>query len=135
MNRRTFVGLAFVFTLPLAACTASDGPVDPVWGKQPCAHCAMLVTEARYSGQALEKTGARHYFDDLGCLALWMEGKQLAGSWAYEGGSARWLDTETSSFRAGEKTPMDFGFVVVADGGEHRWPAVSEAAQTRMKKR
>jgi hypothetical protein len=84
MNRRTFVGLAFVFTLPLSACTASDGPVDPVWGKQPCAHCAMLVTEARFAGQALEKTGARHYFDDLGCLALWMEGKQLAGSWAYE---------------------------------------------------
>jgi hypothetical protein len=121
--------------LPLVACEQADGPVDPVWGKQPCAHCAMLVSEPHHAAQAITADGARHYFDDLGCMALHAEEKPLKKAWAREGASGGWLDVEAASFRSGAKTPMDFGFEIVAGGGTHDWTEVRAAVRERMQKR
>ncbi len=133
MRRRA--AIAFLFCAPLFACEEELGPVDPVWGKQPCAHCAMLVSEPPHAAQAITTGGARHYFDDIGCMALYAQGEPLQKAWAREAASGSWLDVERASFRAGAKTPMDFGFEVVAAGGELDWSAVRGAVRERMKKR
>lgn len=133
MRRRA--AIALLFCAPLFACEEAQGPVDPVWGKQPCAHCAMLVSEPPHAAQAVGADGARHYFDDLGCMALYAEEKPLQRAWARDGASGTWLDVEKASFKKGAKTPMDFGFEVVAAGGELDWTAVRGAVRERMKKR
>lgn len=133
MKRRTAVAL--LLCAPLFACEEPLGPVDPVWGKQPCAHCAMLVSEPPHAAQAITADGARHYFDDIGCMALYADGKPMQRAWAREGASGNWLDVEKARFRSGAKTPMDFGFEVVASGGELDWAGVRTAVGDRMKKR
>ncbi|MBL9026991.1 MAG: hypothetical protein JNL21_32645 [Myxococcales bacterium] len=130
MRRRALLGLAAALSLA-ASCTADDGPVDPVWGKQPCAHCAMLVSEQRFAAQALEDDGTRTYFDDVGCLALWSEDKRPARAWARDGAEQRWIDVGSALFRAGEHTPMSFGYVIDMARGDLGWDAVRASVRTR----
>ncbi len=102
-----------------AACTTSDGPTDPVWGKQSCAHCAMVVSDRRFAAQLLTAAGDRHFFDDPGCLVSFGEDRGLgsARAWVYDDGVRRWVDARAERYQDGAATPMDFGFEAKGDGG------------------
>ena len=104
--------IAFISgALLVAACSRSDAPAEPVWGKEPCAHCKMLVSDRRYAAQVMDDTGERHFFDDVGCMILWMDShKTTAHAWARSASSGAWLDARTAHYVQGAKTPMDFGF-------------------------
>lgn len=104
--------------LGVGACAKNDEPRDPVWSKTPCAHCAMLVSERRYAAQ-LVASGDREYFDDIGCMVLWLEehGRKAERTWVYEGASARWIDASTARYAPAAKTPMDFGFEAKSSEG------------------
>lgn len=96
-------------------CKGASGPTDPVWGKEPCAHCAMLVSDRRYAAQAVDD-GDHFYFDDIGCMVLWLEQHARARSWVRGGGGTSWVDAGGARYGAGAATPMDFGFEPRADG-------------------
>ncbi len=101
-----------------AACARADSPVDPVWGKEPCAHCRMLVGDKRYASQILEAEGERRFFDDIGCMILWMDAhRPPARAWVREATSGVWLDARTAHYVQGARTPMDFGFEARAVDG------------------
>lgn len=95
----------------LAACERTDRAVDPVWGKEPCGHCAMLVGDRRYAAEIVVD-GERRFFDDVGCFVLWTEAHRAAAerAWVRDGASDRWLDARTAKYVQGAHTPMDFGF-------------------------
>ena len=57
----------------VSSCSRADDVVEPVWGKQPCAHCAMVLSDRRFGAQLLTVTGDRAYFDDVGCMVLYLE--------------------------------------------------------------
>lgn len=103
-----------------AACSRRTEPVDPVWTKTPCAHCAMLVGDRRHAAQAISG-GERFYFDDIGCAVLWAEERTSAGVgieavWVRDAESSMWLVADTARYAQGAKTPMDFGVEARADG-------------------
>jgi hypothetical protein len=113
VTRRSFLtGVA----LSLVACANTDEPTDPAWGKEPCAHCAMLVGDRRFAAQ-VGGEGERRYFDDIGCMVMWLERRAARPSrtWVREDG-ARWVEARTARYQAGARTPMDFGFVVAKEG-------------------
>jgi copper chaperone NosL len=117
MRRRAFlVGLS---ALALAACTKDDEPVDPVWGKEPCAHCKMLVSDKRFAAQLVTAEGDRHHFDDVGCMVLWMGEHKAAPKrfWARDAQTGQWLDARSARYASGARTPMDYGFEARAEGG------------------
>ncbi len=116
MNRRLFL-CAVAGAAILAGCTRTDEATDPVWGKQPCAHCSMLVSDRAHAGE-LSLSQERHYFDDIGCMVLWLEerGGRAEHVWVRTPDGARWTDASTSSFGSGASTPMDFGFEPRATG-------------------
>jgi nitrous oxide reductase accessory protein NosL len=120
-RRRRFLCLAMgAGTLLVAGCERSlDQPADPVWGKQPCAHCAMLVSERPHAAQATLEDGRRLYFDDIGCLVSSLEAERAAtrGAWVRDGAAERWLDARSARYRSGARTPMDFGFEAHPAGG------------------
>ncbi|MFT3768231.1 MAG: hypothetical protein QM820_22500 [Minicystis sp.] len=116
MRRRALLQLAL---LALAACAETVAPLDPVWGKQPCASCGMVVGDRRYAAQMLTADGRRSYFDDPGCLVQHLADRRLApqGAWVRDGRGDRWLDARAARYVAGARTPMDFGFEARADEG------------------
>lgn len=95
----------------LVACERTDRAVDPVWGKEPCGHCAMLVGDRRFAAEVVAD-GERRFFDDVGCFVLWSEEHRGAAerAWVRDGASNRWLDARTAKYVRGAHTPMDFGF-------------------------
>lgn len=120
MKRRQFIFGSAALALA-AGCSKTDDAVDPVWGKEPCAHCAMLVGDKRYAAQ-LVHDGDRRFFDDIGCLVLWLEehGVKPQRIWVRDAEASRWVDAKSARYEAGAKTPMDFGFEARA-GGAFGW--------------
>lgn len=116
-------------SLASLGCASDAGPVDPVWGKQPCGHCAMVVSERRHAAQATVQGGPPLYFDDLGCLALWLEQHPGAKAWARDA-EGRWVDATRASYATGAKTPMGFGFETSAQGSAS-WADVVRESKAR----
>jgi len=118
MTRRTVLFFLTAAAV-VAACTTTDGPIEPVWGKQPCAHCAMVLSDRRFGAQVLTSDGDRFFFDDPGCMVLFVEDRALASAqaWAYDDSAGRWLDAHAARYAGGAATPMDFGFEAKGAGG------------------
>ena len=115
----------------LMACDSFDRPVDPVWGKQPCGACAMLVSDPRTAAQLVTRDGERLYFDDIGCMVGSEKLKEAANVWVRDG-SGRWIDARTAKYGRGS-TPMDYGFVVAPSGFE--FEAVQRAVNAQKEAR
>lgn len=123
MNRREL--LAGIAGALLFACAKADSPIDPVWGKEPCAHCRMLVSERRYAAQAAAD-GERKFFDDIGCMVLWVAENKAERVWVQDPEQNRWVDAKSARYVEGAKTPMDYGFEARAEGAPPKAPGAGE---------
>lgn len=115
----------------LVACEDATRAVDPVWGKQACAHCAMLVSEPRFAAELTTTAGDRAFFDDPGCMATYLVDRapRVQKMWVRDAAGA-WIETANARFQSGAASPMDYGFAAAADGSEP-WSAVERAASER----
>ena len=117
LSRRRAMAL-IASTLLAAACSRTDAATEPVWGKEPCAHCKMLVSDKRYAAQIVDEAGEHRFFDDIGCMVLWMDAhKPAVRAWVRDATSGAWLDARTAQYVQGARTPMDFGFEAHSAGG------------------
>jgi len=108
--KRALAALAFV-----VACATSD-PVEPVWGKQPCAHCAMVLSDQRFGAQLVAESD-RKFFDDVGCMVAFMNERGGSGRpWVKDARTGKWLDARSARYVTAT-TPMDYGFEARAEGG------------------
>ncbi len=108
---------AALLLVAVIGCQRSSEPLDPVWGKQPCAQCVMLVDD-RVSAAQLVTKRERFYFDDVGCLVLFTRAhpEHVGQAWVRAPSGDGWIEAERARYRDGAKTPMDYGFVPAADG-------------------
>jgi hypothetical protein len=93
------------------ACEDVEVAKDPVWNKQPCEHCHMVLSDPRYAAQASTKEGRRLYFDDVGCMASFLNGRKIEPVRAWIRMGAHWHDARTTRYARDGRTPMGFGFV------------------------
>src|SRR5262249_18329364 len=136
MNRRTF--LALVLAAPaIGACTSSDAVVEPVWGKEPCAHCAMVLSDKHFGAQLVTSDGDRFTFDDVGCMVLFAEERHVVAkpAWGRDGEAGRWVDAAHARYVAGAKSPMDYGFEARAAGGGVAWSDMRESVLAMRRSR
>jgi copper chaperone NosL len=117
-RRRALQALA-VLALVAACSNDGDTAVEPVWGKQACAHCAMVLSDRRFGAQLVAAGGDRFFFDDPGCMVLFLQDRGLvpARAWVRDAESGRWLDVHAARYVAGAPSPMDFGFEARAGDG------------------
>src|SRR5262245_60146988 len=102
--------------LLVAACTGSLLAEDPVWNKQSCDHCKMIVGDKRYAASLIDGKNQRHFFDDIGCMAAFeSENDNIKVRWVRDERSGTWLDATKSFFREGASTPMDYGYSAHAE--------------------
>jgi len=75
----------FVLLLSMLFACHSEPPValEPAWGKQSCAQCGAVLQDPRAAAQALLPDDSRKFFDDVGCLAAWLNvsGKKATKIW------------------------------------------------------
>lgn len=118
MTRRSALRFG-VGALLVAACASTDAAVEPVWGKQPCAHCAMVMSDKGFGAQLVSESGDRSFFDDVGCMVTLMEERNVRAlhMWTRDAQTGRWLDARSARYVAGASSPMDYGFEARAEGG------------------
>jgi copper chaperone NosL len=109
-RRLLLVGLA------LFACSTELGAVDPIWGKQACESCRMLVSNPAYAAELLDASGRRHFFDDIGCLDAYLSEHAVKPRAIWVRSGSRWVTAEAARYAAGAASPMDYGYVAEQDG-------------------
>jgi nitrous oxide reductase accessory protein NosL len=131
VTRRSLLRALFAGVV-LAACTRADGPTEPFWGKEACAHCAMVLSDRRFGAQVLSSAGERFFFDDPGCMVVFLEERALgnAHAWVHEDG--RWVDARGARYASGAVTPMDFGYEPKS-AGELPWSEMRARVLTKAK--
>jgi hypothetical protein len=122
---------ALVATIAVVACEDASTPVDPVWGKQACTSCAMVVSDPRFASEVGTHDGARLFFDDPGCMAAWLRqhGGQAERAWV-RSAAGTWIDAHGARFARGEQSPMGYGFAP-AEAGDAAWSDVEAEAARR----
>ena len=113
---RALLALAASAALICSACENLAQPEEPIWNKQACAHCRMLLSEPRFAAQLTTADGRRLFFDDVGCLAAFLHDERPALGHAWVRNGARWSDAEHTRYGAVSSTPMGFGFAPSATG-------------------
>jgi hypothetical protein len=117
-----------VGALALLACDDANLPHTPIWGKERCGSCAMLVDDRRFAGQAVSEKGEHLFFDDPGCLATYVSAHpSVRHAWLLDEHGA-WMDAAAARFESSAKSPMDYGFQVKA-GATGDWRGVVEHAR------
>jgi hypothetical protein len=113
--KRVFAGI-----LLAAACESSDLPVDPVWSKQACSSCGMIVGDRHTAAEVLTKSDERIFFDDPGCMLAWLSShpNQEKHAWVKDAQGTSWLDAHTAKWNSGAATPMDYGWTASANDGQ-----------------
>lgn len=127
--------LAAIGLLALGACESPGEPKDPIWGKQACGACSMLVSEPQHAAQLVTKEETRVYFDDVGCMAAYVLERNLSPPkmWVRDPAGS-WVDARTAKFKSGAKTPMDFGYSYSKEG-DGTFADVQLAAKRRAERR
>ena len=105
-----------LIVLIIAACESGDRAVDPVWGKQPCGACSMLVSDPHTAAQLITKAGDHLFFDDIGCMLNSSKYADAKSIWV-RNGAGQWVDARAARYGQGV-TPMDYGFVVAEQGAD-----------------
>jgi hypothetical protein len=120
----------------VVACDAGNQPKEPIWGKQSCEHCAMLLTDRENGAQVVTTAGDRLYFDDLGCLVAWtLEHPDAAEHrWVRTADTGAWLPPEAAGFEPRDHTPMGFGFVALAHPAQLAWADVVTAVRRKLER-
>lgn len=105
----------------LACGEPAHGPEAIHWDRDTCERCQMAVSDRRFAAEIRLRPGERiHRFDDLGCALAWLDeqpaeaGAPPAEIWVRDLEGERWLDAFEASYRAGQNSPMGYGFGALA---------------------
>jgi hypothetical protein len=79
-----------------------------------CPQCNMFLAGKKYTAETVTHDGKTHFFDDVGCMILWVEeharnDKDLVG-WVFTLDSKKWVKAEKAFYSINDSTPMHYGF-------------------------
>jgi nitrous oxide reductase accessory protein NosL len=75
--------------------------------------CKMLIKSERNAAEVIAPDGRTWFFDDPGCMVLWLEGrewKDRAKLWVHTIDSGRWIDARRAWYGVKDHTEMHYGF-------------------------
>lgn len=76
-------------------------------------YCKMLITTERNSMQVVSPDGNTWFFDDPGCMILWLQEQSFkddAKIWVHSIDSNKWIDAKTAWYGIKDHTEMGYGF-------------------------
>jgi copper chaperone NosL len=82
----------------------------------------MTIADPRFSAQLLTRTGRAISFDDVGCLAAWMQENpvEVNAVWVVDFVDHRWLPADSAVYLRSDSlhTPMASGLAALRPGAE-----------------
>ncbi len=75
--------------------------------------CKMLIEDQQNSAEVVAPDGRTWFFDDPGCMVLWLEGKPFkdgAKLWVYTIDTHQWVDAKKAHYGVRDHTAMHYGF-------------------------
>jgi nitrous oxide reductase accessory protein NosL len=75
--------------------------------------CKMLIEDMNNSAEVISPKGDTWFFDDVGCMVLWLERKSFKDSakiWVYTIDTNRWIDAKKAWYGVKDHTAMHYGF-------------------------
>lgn len=88
-------------------------PVPIKLGHYQDTQCGMPVEHLADSCQVNAPSGKTWFFDDVGCMAIWIENKSFiddAKIWVYSRDTKDWIDARSAWYSLTDETPMRYGF-------------------------
>lgn len=126
----TISGIYILLLLLFSAChfNHGDGPEDPVWGKQSCSHCGMILSEKRYAAQRVISAGKRYFYDDLNCAIehSLREDEKKSLLYVRPDNQEQWFEATKVRYKGKLMTPMNSGYGAVLDQGEYTFEEVQK---------
>lgn len=95
----------------------SRQPAEVVLGRYQDTQCGMPLEQLQDSAQAVAPDGRTWFFDDVGCLALWLDKNRRADElvlWVHARDTGAWTDARTAWYSRNDTTPMLYGFAAYA---------------------
>ncbi len=94
----------------------------------------MILGDPRTAAELVRADGVRFYFDDIGCMIAFEHELGVAPrhAWVHDASGPSWIDAEQARYVAGEATPMDYGYVASASGGDRSFESVRAAVVARL---
>jgi hypothetical protein len=80
-----------------------------------CVECTMEIETKLHTAQAVLPSGKTFFFDDPGCLALWLKkqkSKEKLVLWVYSDDTKKYIRAQKACYKLGDITPMNYGFGV-----------------------
>ena len=93
----------------------SHKAIDIKAGAYSCAQCKMDVKALDYATQAVTKNGDTYFFDDIGCMVLWLKEHQTETVKLYVKtvDTHKWLEADKAHYSRIAPSPMGYGFAAV----------------------
>ncbi len=86
-----------------------------------CSECSMDVEDLEYAAQLISKEGNTYFFDDIGCVVLWLENHspntQSIVTQTLD--THRWIDAKKAWYSRIAPSPMGYGFAAVENKKEN----------------
>ncbi len=80
-----------------------------------CSECSMDVKELDYAAQLITKEGDTYFFDDIGCVVLWLESHSpdthIILTQTLD--THQWIDATKAWYSRIAPSPMGYGFAAV----------------------
>ncbi|HEY9448773.1 MAG TPA: nitrous oxide reductase accessory protein NosL [Gemmatimonadaceae bacterium] len=113
------LGAIATLLLVLVACSAA--PVPIAYGQDSCDYCRMQISDPRYGGELITRTGKVLKFDSIECLASYYvglaDGSTVSSTWVSDykrPGTLISADSATFLRHGGPGSPMGRGFLALA---------------------
>lgn len=114
------VALFIVTAVVLWSPAPRTGPEPIEWGRETCARCRMILSEAGFAGEIRDRRGQLSKYDDLGCLVLAIrtEHHEIPEAWVEDHDTHELVPLLAATLVRGKDlaTPMHHGIVAFAAG-------------------
>jgi len=88
-------------------------PLPIKLGKTNDTQCAMLIKSNRNAAEAIAPDGRTWFFDDPGCMILWLKDREWADKavlWVHTIDTQRWIRARKAWYSTTDATAMHYGF-------------------------
>jgi len=77
-----------------------------------CSECNMDIEDMRYEAQIITKNGNTYFFDDIGCIALWLKNHnpKIVKMLTKTIDSGKWVNVNEAWYSRVAQSPMGYGF-------------------------